>query len=215
MPAVLLAIGAYLLGAIPFGVLIGRARGVDILAAGSKNIGATNVGRVIGRKWGLFCLLLDILKGLIPSLAAFFVLVREPVQAAVLLQWLAVGVAAVLGHNFSIFLGFRGGKGVATTIGVALGIYPYFTVAMAAAIVAYAIVRFSTGWVSLGSLTIATVFPIAFYAYVLISERASLAECWPLQIAAVLLGLLIILRHRANIARLLRGEESRVTRQGS
>ena len=103
MPAVLLAIGAYLLGAIPFGVLIGRARGVDILAAGSKNIGATNVGRVIGRKWGLFCLLLDILKGLIPSLAAFFVLVREPVQAAVLLQWLAVGVAAVIVNGQTVF----------------------------------------------------------------------------------------------------------------
>ncbi|MBU0637364.1 MAG: glycerol-3-phosphate acyltransferase, partial [Planctomycetes bacterium] len=148
MYAWLFIIGAFLLGSIPFGLLIGLARGVDIREHGSRNIGATNAGRVLGRKWGYLCLLLDILKGFVPTLAASFVLIAEPAESVMLVQWMLVGLAAVLGHTFPIYLKFRGGKGVATTIGVALGIFPYYTVAMAAALVLYALVRFGTGVVS-------------------------------------------------------------------
>lgn len=209
MPVVLLALGAYLLGAIPFGLLIGQARGVDIREHGSRNIGATNAGRVLGRKWGYLCLILDVLKGLAPALAARFVLLEEPVDSAMLLCWILVGVAAVLGHMLPVYLKFRGGKGVATTVGVALGIFPYYTVAMVAALVLYAIVRFATGMVSLGSLTIAVAFPVAFFVYVGFRQEVSLSVYWPLAAVAVLLGLMIIVRHRSNITRLLRGEELR------
>lgn len=207
MVGLIFVIGAYLLGAIPFGLLIGLAHGVDIRQHGSRNIGATNAGRVLGRKWGYLCLALDILKGLGPTLAASFVLIERPVDAGMLLQWILVGVAAVLGHVFPIYLKFRGGKGVATTIGVALGIFPYFTVAMAVALLGYALVRFSTGHVSAGSLTIAGLFPAAFAIYLYLDPNMSLGEFWPLAAVSVLLGLLIIVRHRSNIARLIRGEE--------
>ena len=208
-------IGAYLLGAVPFGLLIGLARGVDIRQHGSKNIGATNAGRVLGRKWGYLCLLLDVLKGFLPTLAASFVLIRRPPDAIMLLAWIGVGLAAVLGHVFPVYLQFRGGKGVATTVGVALGIFPYFTIAMAAALVLYAVVRFTSGMVSLGSLTIAVVFPAAFFAYVRLDPDLTWHGTWPLGCVAVLLGMLIILRHAGNIARLIRGEESKIGRNQS
>lgn len=206
MPA-LFVIGAYLIGAIPFGLLIGLARGVDIRQLGSKNIGATNVGRVLGRRLGLTCLVLDLLKGLLPTLAAGYWLVDRPIEAGELLIWLCVAAAAVLGHVFPVYLRFRGGKGVATTIGVALGVFPYYTLPMAAAILLYAVVRFATGHVSLGSLTIALIFPIGVAAYFWLDAGLVIAEFWPMLVVAVALGSLIVVRHAGNIARLLRGEE--------
>jgi glycerol-3-phosphate acyltransferase PlsY len=203
----ILVLSAYLLGAIPFGLLIGRTLGVDIRKHGSGNIGATNAGRILGRKWGWLCLVFDILKGLIPTLAASFLIVRQPIDAAMLWQWIAVGVAAVLGHTFPVYLGFRGGKGVATTIGVALGIYPVFTIAIAVALVAYAAVRFGTGLVALGSLTLAVVFPLAVLMYASVKQMSA-DVAWPLYAVSAALGLLIIVRHRSNIAKLVRGEET-------
>jgi glycerol-3-phosphate acyltransferase PlsY len=210
MYVALFIIGAYLLGSIPFGLLIGLARGVDIRQHGSRNIGATNAGRVLGRRWGYLCLVLDILKGFVPTLTAAFVLVKQPVDTGMLLQWILVGMAAVLGHVFPVYLRFRGGKGVATTVGVALGIFPYFTVAMGAALLLYAVVRFATGWVSAGSLTIAVAFPAAFFVYLGIDADMTLEVFWPLATVSILLGLLIIVRHRSNIARLWRGEEMKL-----
>lgn len=208
----LLAIGAYLLGAIPFGLLIGLAHGKDVRKLGSGNIGATNVGRVVGRTWGRICLALDILKGLAPTVVAGAWLVPHPPDSTALFGWLAVGLAAVLGHTFPIYLGFRGGKGVATTIGVALGIFPYFTIPIIASVVAFGLVRLFTGYVSLGSLTLAAAFPLAFLAYVIASPEMRMADFWPLQAAAAILGLLIIVRHASNIARLLRGDEQSLPR---
>jgi len=206
----LFIVGAYLLGSIPFGLLIGLARGVDIREHGSKNIGATNAGRVLGRKWGYLVLILDVLKGFVPTLAASFVLVQQPVDSVMLVQWILVGPAAVLGHTLPIYLRFRGGKGVATTVGVALGIFPYYTVAMVAALVLYAVVRFGTGLVSAGSLTIAVAFPVAFFVYLGVDSDMAMREFWPLAVVSVLLGLLIIVRHRSNIARLMRGQEMKL-----
>lgn len=205
----LLILAAYLCGAIPFGLLIGMAHGVDVRAQGSRNIGATNVGRVVGRQWGYLCLILDVLKGFGPTLTASLWLAGrgdDPRRQALLLL---VAVAAVLGHVFPIYLGFRGGKGVATTVGVALGLWPYYTIAMGAALGAYAVVRFTTGMVSVGSLTLAVVFPLALYVYTRLTGL-SLADHWPLQAVAALLGLVIIVRHRENIQRLLRGHENSV-----
>jgi len=228
--------GAYLLGAVPFGLLIGRAHGIDIRTQGSRNIGATNVGRVVGRKWGILCLLLDILKGLVPTVCATLLLhtpIRSPLpllgerlgegaltsalnshhspqqQLIVLL----VAVAAVLGHVFPIYLRFRGGKGVATTIGVTLGVWPYYTFAMLAALIAYLAVRYATGKVSAGSITLAIVFPAAFVIYTRVTDLA-LGEHWPLLAVAFLLAGVIIVRHRENIRRLLHGEEMGVVERG-
>lgn len=209
MTLALYVLGAYLLGAIPFGVLIGRARGVDIRQQGSRNIGATNVGRVLGRKWGLICLVLDLLKGLIPTLAAKFALVPENPDATAHGQWVLVAAATVIGHTFPVYLGFRGGKGVATTIGAALGLFPHVTIAMVIALLAYAAARYATGIVSVGSLALAVIFPAALLAYLQLRDLP-VSTHWPLLAVAAALGLLIIVRHRANIGRLLRGEESRV-----
>jgi glycerol-3-phosphate acyltransferase PlsY len=206
----LFIVGAYLLGSIPFGLLIGLARGVDIRQHGSKNIGATNAGRVLGRKWGYLVLILDVLKGFVPTLAASFVLVQQPVDSVMLLHWIMVGLAAVLGHTWPVYLKFRGGKGVATTVGVALGVFPYYTIAMVAALVLYAVVRFGTGLVSAGSLTIAVAFPMAFFVYLGVDSDMTIREFWPLAVVSVLLGLLIIVRHRSNIARLVRGREMKL-----
>lgn len=203
----LLVVAAYLLGGIPFGVLIGKAHGIDIRAHGSGNIGATNAGRILGRKWGFVCLALDILKGLIPALAAKVLLVQPPIDAPMLLAWIVVGVAAVLGHTFPVYLGFRGGKGVATTIGVGLGIYPYMAIPMVAALGAYALLRYGTGAVSAGSLALAVALPAAFFVYVALMPEIDLAEFWPLGVLSLGLSALIIVRHRSNISRLIRGEE--------
>lgn len=207
IPAALFIVGAYLLGAIPFGLLIGKAQGIDIREHGSRNIGATNAGRVLGRKWGFVCLALDMLKGLAPVLAAKFVLISEPHTSMMLLCWIGVAIAAVLGHNFPIYLGFKGGKGVATTIGVALGVFPYFTVGIIVALIAYGVGRYATGIVSIGSLALAAVFPLAVWGYLAIERPGQIGTDWPLVVVSVLLALMIIVRHRANIARLMRGEE--------
>ncbi|MGE0481125.1 MAG: glycerol-3-phosphate 1-O-acyltransferase PlsY [Phycisphaerae bacterium] len=205
----LFVVSAYLVGAIPFGVWIARGHGVDIRAHGSGNIGATNVGRVLGRKWGLLCLALDVLKGLLPTLAAKFVLLPPAPDATDFGRWLLIASAAVLGHVFPIYLGFRGGKGVATTVGVGLGIYPFLTVPMLAAVGGYAVVRFTTGWVSAGSITMAVAFPAFAYAYARLTAL-SLDRAWPLLAAATGLGVLIIARHHANIRRIFAGTEKRV-----
>jgi glycerol-3-phosphate acyltransferase PlsY len=132
-----------------------------------------------------------------------------------LLRWMLVGVAAVLGHVFPVYLRFRGGKGVATTIGVALGIFPYFTIAMAVALLGYALVRFSSGHVSAGSLTLAVLFPVAVATHLRLDPGLSLGEYWPLLTVSILLGLLIIVRHTSNILRLLRGEEQDLSNPGA
>lgn len=204
-----LMLAAYLLGSIPFGLLIGFSRGVDIRTRGSGNIGATNTGRVLGRKWGLLCLTLDVLKGLAPTFVAGHLLVGSaPVTSGLLLAWMAVGAAAVLGHIFPVYLGLRGGKGVSTMIGVALGIYPYFTLPLAVALLGYAVVRFGTGLVSLGSLVLALLLPAGVLGY-LAWRGLPLRETWPLPVVAAALALLIVVRHRGNIARMLRGQEPR------
>lgn len=203
---------AYLLGAIPFGLLIGRLHGVDIRQHGSGNIGATNVGRVLGKKWGYLCLAADLLKGMAPTLGAGMLFQSSPdsANATTLLLWLAVGLAAVLGHVYPVYLGFRGGKGVSTTIGVALGIFPYFTIAMLAGLVAYAAVRLATGWVSLGSIALAIVFPAALAGYFAYRGQP-FEQTWPLHVGAITLGVLIVVRHRSNIARIVRGTEPKAT----
>jgi glycerol-3-phosphate acyltransferase PlsY len=209
---VVLAAGGYLLGSVPFGLLVGKARGVDVRLAGSRNIGATNVGRVVGRPWGALVFVLDLLKGLLPTVTTGVVLAAgqdEPGGAARGLFMLLVGLAAVLGHNYPVYLRFRGGKGVTTSLGAALGVYPYLTCAALVALGVWTLVTLVSRYVSLGSICGAIALPIALVLIVLRAE-GSLASQWPLVICSVLLAAMVIRRHRGNISRLLNGTETRI-----
>src|SRR5215213_4493403 len=153
---------AYLLGSIPVGLIVGKSKGVDPRKAGSGNIGATNVGRLLGKKFFAIVFVLDLLKGLLPMLAAAYVLRGELPDRRTYLLWLAVGFAAIAGHMFSLFLGFKGGKGVATSTGVLLGLWPYYTipglVGAGVWVIAFKVWRY----VSLASILGSVAFAVAY-----------------------------------------------------
>ncbi len=204
-----LPIAAYLAGSTPFGVIIARLHGVDLRRAGSGNVGATNVARVIGRKWGYFCFLLDVAKGLAPvAVAGLWCRPADGTVPAPSAQaaWLLVALAAVLGHVFSFYLRFRGGKGVATALGVVIGIYPYFTWAGLAALGLWIVVTLVSRYVSLGSITAA----VAFVPLLVVFNSRHIGRLWPLLVFAAAVAALILVRHRANIRRLLTGTENKI-----
>ncbi|MCW5943833.1 MAG: glycerol-3-phosphate 1-O-acyltransferase PlsY [Fimbriimonadaceae bacterium] len=193
----------YGLGSVPFGVLVARAKGIDIRKVGSGNIGATNVKRALGTKWGLFVFFLDVLKGLLPSflawslvgtalpmvLGSYSLLPREYVALA--------GFAAILGHCASPFLGFKGGKGIATGLGAVLGADP--AVALSA-FGAFIVVVSVTRYISLGSL----VAGVAVFAFGMLFRSPPI-----LMGAYVFLWAFVWYRHRDNVARLRAGTESK------
>jgi acyl phosphate:glycerol-3-phosphate acyltransferase len=188
--AVAAVLGSYLLGSVPTGLLVARARGVDLRTVGSGNIGATNVARVLGKKLGMLVLILDALKGLVPTVLAGRGALSEALVAT-------VGLAAIVGHIFPVWLRFRGGKGVATGLGVFLAVAP---VAAVTAVVAYAVVFALWRISSIGSLVAATVLIAGMF----VTHRPA-----PVIALAVAAWLLIVFRHRGNIARLIRGKEER------
>lgn len=198
----LVAAGAYLLGAVPFGYLVGKARGVDVLKSGSGNIGATNVGRLLGFRWGALVFLLDFAKGALPV----FLAGQLPPPEEFLPHTLPVtaGVAAFLGHLFPIYLGFRGGKGVATGAGVIAVLVPLATVLVLAA---WGVVLYLTRYVSLASLLAAALlFGLRLALY-----PAPWSEGQVIVTLFCLVGaLLVFARHHANIRRLLAGTEHRL-----
>ena len=199
----LLALASYLAGSIPFGLMIGRAiRGVDLRQHGSGNIGATNVGRVLGKKWGLICLVLDAFKGLLPVLLfPQWICGSDPAASAGDLAVLA-GVATIVGHMFPCWLGFRGGKGVATSLGVVAMLSPWGLLAAAVAFFStFAIFRI----VSLSSMIAA----VCFGGFYLIPDSTYSPKSLSLGLFSIAVPLLIVIQHRSNIKRLLRGEEPR------
>jgi glycerol-3-phosphate acyltransferase PlsY len=214
-PQILLALVplAYLVGSIPFGLLVGKAKGVDVRTVGSKNIGATNVGRVLGARFFWIVFTLDLLKGALPCLAAGACISVRSQQRSEYLLWMAVGLAAILGHMFSLFLGFKGGKGVATSFGIALGIWPFFTLPALVAISAFLIVFKIWRYVSLASIVGAIAFPICYAVLGLALGWPILAEQSPLLVAAIILGVLIVIKHKGNIARLLAGTENKIAKR--
>jgi acyl phosphate:glycerol-3-phosphate acyltransferase len=207
---------AYLIGSIPFGLLVGFAKGIDVRAGGSGNIGATNAGRQLGKKFFFIVFFLDLLKSLIPMAIASAVVSRIPPgerDSKIYLLWLCVGFAAVMGHMFSVFLKFKGGKGVATSAGVMLGLWPYFTLPGFLAIAVFIVVFMATRYVSLGSMLGACSFPI-FYVIVGSIERWSpLHKQLPLLIFSILIAAMIVYKHRTNIQRLLAGTENRFVKK--
>lgn len=191
----LLVLAAYLLGAIPNGLLLARLKGVDLQKVGSGNIGATNVFRCVGMGWGVLAFVLDAVKGFVP--AFFFPRLLESAP-----PWLglACGVAAVAGHNWPVWLKFKGGKGVSTSAGMLLGIAP---AAVGIGFAVFALTVVATRWVSLGSILAAVAVPTA-YLWMNGADNRLLAG------ALVLMGGLVIVKHRANVKRLLNGTEPRI-----
>ena len=208
-------IAAYLLGSVPFGLIIARAHGKDLRTIGSGNIGATNVSRALGKKWGYFCFALDVLKGVVPTLATILLMKNYYTQTnghsvILLWLWLAVGCAAILGHIFPIYVKFKGGKGVATSFGVALGIWPYYTLCAAVAIVVWVVVVLIWRYVSLASMVASVIFPSCLILAIALRANWEFTELWPLLIISALIPVLVIARHQENMKRLLAGTESKV-----
>ncbi|MFA6549040.1 MAG: glycerol-3-phosphate 1-O-acyltransferase PlsY [Candidatus Margulisiibacteriota bacterium] len=187
----LIFILSYLIGSIPFGLLIGKLKGIDIRQHGSGNIGATNVFRTLGPRLGTLVFILDLLKGAVPVWIALSLTPQHwPVIAA--------GAAAIIGHSFPIFLKFKGGKGVATGLGVLLAIAPdIFAVALVSAI----IVIFISRYVSVGSMFTAVLIALLFWFW-----HKPLSYC----LAVTLLTGLVLLRHVPNIKRLQHGTEPKI-----
>ncbi len=202
----LLLLASYLAGSLPIGLWIGRARGVDLREHGSRNIGATNAGRVLGRRFFFLVFALDFAKGCLPVVVAQRAGSGE-IDGATF--GLLAGVAAIFGHVFPLFLRFKGGQGVATAAGVFAATAPW--PALLAAI-AWLAVFLLTRYVSLASLCAAAVLPAACF---LLPPYTGVAVGLPVQVVASAVGVLIFVRHRGNIGRLLRGEESRAGRRKS
>jgi len=209
MRFVFLIVGAYLLGSIPFGLLIAKAHGRDLRSIGSGNIGATNVSRALGRRWAGFCFLLDVLKGLVPMLAGGKI-ISSPPTAAELLFVLVVGCSAIAGHIFPIYVKFKGGKGVATSFGVALGLWPYYTICAGLSFGIWAVVVLVWRYVSLASIAASIGFPIFLAVAIVLIPGWNIGNLWPLLIAATVIPSMVIVRHRQNINRLLAGTESKI-----
>ncbi len=202
----------YLSGSVPFGLLIGLARGVDIRLHGSGNVGATNAGRVLGRPWGVVCFCLDLLKGLAPVLLGGLALgyVGKPDLSALAgWKWLVIGAAAVIGHIFPVWLKFKGGKGVATGLGVVLGYFPVLTLPGVLAAATWLIVVRATRYVSVASMSAAVSLPIFMFMWVFATGHGRTAWVPFLVVTAVLAGL-VVLRHRTNLKRLRAGTEPKV-----
>lgn len=201
-PDTLYVAAAFLSGSIPWSWILGKFRGIDIRNEGSGNTGATNLFRVCGKGAGITGLFLDALKGALPVVAAKYGITGVVPQAG---DW-AVAVAsifAVSGHVFSPWLGFRGGKGVATTLGVLLVLSP---LTLASGLAVFLLVLLITRYVSLGSISAA----VAVIPSVFIFEPDKL----PVQIIMCLVAVMVVVRHKSNIVKLLRGEENRFSFHG-
>lgn len=215
LPWPALAALAFFAGSIPFGLLIAKAKGIDIRAHGSGNIGATNVGRVLGRPYFFLCFALDFLKGFLPTLLSghhLGLLGRADLAPGQSLPWIAIIAAAVLGHVFSPWLGFKGGKGVATAAGALLGCFPILTIAGAGAFVVFfaalKITRYMSLSAMLASVALTPILAVLFaLAPRLTLGEATLASALPFLAFGAALGLLVLWTHRSNIARLRAGTE--------
>jgi glycerol-3-phosphate acyltransferase PlsY len=193
------ALVAYLLGSIPTGFLVAKARGVDIRTVGSGNIGATNAFRVLGKGFGIFVLLMDALKGWVAvQIGAALVAKLLPGPPLEYLR-ITAGVAAILGHNFTCWLHFKGGKGIATSAGVLIALVP---LALVIILSIFIILFVTTRYVSVGSIAAAFTLPFATW----------FTQNHDIGLTAVMaaIGALAILKHRKNIQRLLNGTENRI-----
>lgn len=201
-------LGSYLIGSLPSGYLIGRSCGIDIRQHGSGNIGATNVVRVLGKKWGGIVFAIDFLKGLIPVMIAMhwshklgIIPVSAPGALAALL--------ALLGHSFPIWLRFRGGKGISTSAGIMVGLFP---ISFLLCLGSWLLVFFTTGYVSLASLVGSSMLPVTVTLFCFLGAHHDLPqwmrEDWLSLLLSFLMASVVIWLHRSNLKRLCEGTES-------
>jgi acyl phosphate:glycerol-3-phosphate acyltransferase len=192
---------SYFLGSIPSGYLVARSRGIDIRGRGSSNIGAANVARVMGKKWGYLVGFCDFLKGFLAVKLGF--LIAAHFHFSSVLGGVIATIACILGHNYTVWLGFKGGKGIATSGGAVLALLPPL-VFVAGALVWVAVFLISR-YTSLASIIAAVILPIA----VLLMVSKTVTDFWLLVVSTILMAALAIWRHRVNIGRLLNGTENR------
>jgi glycerol-3-phosphate acyltransferase PlsY len=201
LPAILLA---YIAGSIPSAVWAGKLfHNIDVREHGSGNAGATNTVRVLGWKTGIPVLIFDLFKGWLATMLPLFMKAADGGTEQMMALQIACGMAAILGHVFPLFAGFRGGKGVATTFGVLLALHPWLTLICAGI---FLVVLLFSGYVSLGSMTAAVMFPVLLMTAF---DTPSLL----FRIFSVLVAVAIVVTHKKNIKRLLRGEENRFLRK--
>ena len=206
-PAVFL-LGSYLLGSIPFGYLAGRLQGIDIRQAGSCNVGATNVVRLLGKRYGYPVFALDVLKGFAAvKISMLMATGRPPEWNSPEIFGILAAMCSVLGHLYPPWLKFKGGKGVATSAGALLALTP---VATLIGVAIWIIVFWLTRYVSLASLTAAVVLPIV----ILVVSSPDQNKRKPLVYSSVCVAAVVVWRHRSNLSRLIRGTEPRFTRKG-
>lgn len=197
---------SFLLGSIPFGLLLGKLKGIDIRKHGSGNIGATNVFRTLGKKFGIPCLLLDFSKGFIPVFLSEQYISPDTVGQSILV---CTALAAILGHNYSPWIGFKGGKGIATSAGALGALLP--PIALLLLILIFLITTFVTKYVSLGSIiTAASLPPLILYGSYRHGKIADGTWNKPLFLFALIAASLAIWKHRANISRLRTGTENKI-----
>lgn len=192
----------YLLGSIPTAVWIGKAwHGIDVREHGSKNAGATNTFRVLGKKPGIVVLVIDILKGVLAVLSPFALVFLQIVNSTSSIDHLQIVAAifAVIGHMFPLFAGFKGGKGVATSLGIIIGMQP---IAAAFCIVVFLIVFIASNYVSLGAIVASVIFPVIVYM--------RHPESTEMHYFSFILASAVVFAHRKNITRLMKGEESKM-----
>jgi len=197
-----IVIPCYLIGSFPSGYLVGKSQGIDIRQHGSRNIGATNVLRVMGKKWGYLVFLCDSLKGFLA--VKLGVLLAAVAGADPALAGVVGGICCIIGHNHTVWLGFKGGKGIATSIGVSLAIVPILIVVIV--LLVWLAVFFIWKYVSLASICAALSLPLAV---LILFPLVTHGNYWVLVIFSIIVAALAVWRHRPNIDRLLQGKENR------
>ena len=198
----LICFAAYMIGAVPWAFIIGKCKGIDIREYGSGNVGATNVRRTLGRKYGILCFFLDFMKGFVPVAALNLMIKYDILQISDIAVVLA-SFASVFGHMWPIYLGFKGGKGVSTIAGILLAVAPLSLIAGG---ILWTIVFYSSGYVSLASLLSAVSLPLSAY---LLSKSGIYPLSFNLLMMLAVMAGLVLIRHLGNIKRLLKGTENR------
>ena len=212
-------LAAYLIGSFPFGFWIAKLKGIDIRDHGSGNIGATNVFRNLGPRYGVLVLILDIAKGLLPVLIGSSVILKKiPIDPAVVndkealegFVYVTLAISTIIGHNYTFWLGFKGGKGIATSAGALI---PFLPEVLIGSFIIWIVVFFTSRYVALASILAALSLPILTYLldhnYIFPDINSSL----PVLLFGVLAGLMALWRHKSNIQRIIKGEEDKFRRK--
>jgi glycerol-3-phosphate acyltransferase PlsY len=207
LPLLIAGFASYLIGSIPAGYIAGRIAGIDIRTVGSGNIGATNVTRVLGKRYGYPVFIVDFLKGFAAVGMSIMIAKRaQPVLIPSELLGVVGAVACVLGHSFPVWLGFKGGKGVAASAGALFGLMPFVALI---AVAVWLIIFYLTRYVSVASMTAALAVPITILSMTFLGQTGGTALLY----FSICLAAVVIVRHRSNLSRLVRGTEPRFKRK--